>query len=87
MFRRPINRLAGHEEKAVLNVCYRTDSRPRYEYARWCSPGCSLEDKASNTIATIAFLELAPDSGAATGVEQNQRSPPTGCCMTGPWLL
>jgi hypothetical protein len=21
------------------------------------------------------------------GVEQNQRSPPTGCCMTGPWLL
>jgi len=20
-------------------------------------------------------------------VEQNQRSPPTGCCMTGPWLL
>ena len=20
-------------------------------------------------------------------VEQNQRSPPPGCCMTGPWLL
>jgi len=21
------------------------------------------------------------------GFEQNLRSPPTGCCMTGPWLL
>jgi hypothetical protein len=31
MLMHPINRVTGHEEKAVLSVCYRTDSRPPCE--------------------------------------------------------
>ena len=50
--------------KTILRNVWTRD--PPCEYCRWCSPGCSLEDKASNTVATVAFLEPAPDSGAAT---------------------
>jgi hypothetical protein len=77
LFRCPWDELAGDPCLCVTEPT-RVHDTSSVHSAHRCR---SLEDKGS----IIAFPELAPDSGAATWVERNQRSPLAGCCMTDPW--